>query len=187
VGIELSGGLVALCVGCFSLVGGGGLGVLLLPLVVREPVVVGSVRSVLVVGTMDARVVALPPVLWVFVVVWQGTALVVTDELFLLNYRKLVACRLFPISGTSYASPWVWASAARKHGRCQYCSPTSSNRRWVPPSWSLRSRGWRNSTPGLSRSWCRRSCTIFPAVRALVDSRWAPGSRLRWCLCWCSC
>jgi hypothetical protein len=43
---------------------------------------------------MDTRVVALPPVLGVFVVVWQGTALVVTDELFLLHCQMLAASRL---------------------------------------------------------------------------------------------
>lgn len=92
--IELSGRLVALGIGRFSLLGGGGLRVLLLPLVVREPVVVGSVRSVLIVGPVDARVVALPPVLGVFVVVWQRTALIVTDELFLLHCQMLAASRL---------------------------------------------------------------------------------------------
>ena len=70
VNIELGGRLVVLGSGGFGLLGGGGLRVLLLPLIVREPVVVGGVRSILVVGTVDARVVALPPVQWVFVVVW---------------------------------------------------------------------------------------------------------------------
>ena len=96
VNIELSGGLVALCVGRFSLLGGGGLRILLLPLLVREPVVVGSVWSVPVIGAMDARVVALPPVLGVFVVVWQGSALIVTDELFFLNCQTLAASQFLP-------------------------------------------------------------------------------------------
>ena len=91
VNVELSGRLVVMSASRFSLVSGCGLWILLLPLVVREPVVVGSVRSVLVVGAMDARVVALPPVLGVFVVVWQGSALVVTDELFFLNCQTLAA------------------------------------------------------------------------------------------------
>ena len=92
-GIELNGRFVALGVSGFSLLGGSGLRVFLLPLVVLEPVVVGSVWSVLVVGAMDAWVVALPPVLGVLVVVWQGTALVVADELFLLNCQMLAAFR----------------------------------------------------------------------------------------------
>jgi len=99
VGIELSGRLVVLGSGRFGLLGGGGLGVLLLPLVVREPVVVSGVRSVLVVGTVDARVVALPPIQWVFVVVWQRPALVVTGELFFLNCQTLAASQMFTICG----------------------------------------------------------------------------------------
>jgi len=85
VNIELSGGLVVLGIGRLSLLGGSGLGVLLLPPIVIEPVVVGGVRSVLVVGAVRAMV-TLPPVQWVFLVVWKGSAVVVADELFFLNY-----------------------------------------------------------------------------------------------------
>ena len=97
--VELSGGLVVLGTGSSSLLGGSGLRILLLPLVVLEPAVVGSVRGVLVVRAMNARVVALPPVLWVFVVVWQGTALVVTNELLFLDCQTLAASQIFTIVG----------------------------------------------------------------------------------------
>lgn len=99
VNIELSGGLVVLGSGRFGLLGGGGLRVLLLPLVIREPVVVGGVRSVLVVRAVDARIVALPPVQRVFVVVWQRPALVVPGELFFLNCQTSAAFQTCTICG----------------------------------------------------------------------------------------
>jgi hypothetical protein len=96
--VELRGRSVVLGVGRFGLLSGG-LRVLFHIFLVGEPAVIGSVRGVLVVGPMDAWVVALPPVLRVFVVVWQGTALAVADELFMLNCQMSAASHVLQIPG----------------------------------------------------------------------------------------
>jgi hypothetical protein len=84
VSVELRVGVIVL-VGrcCLSLCSGGGFLIFGIPC---SPVVVSDVRSVLVVCAMNFGVEALPPVGGVFLIVWQGTALVFANELLCLHF-----------------------------------------------------------------------------------------------------
>lgn len=89
--VKLSHGVVVLIGGLLS----GGcccLWVLFYRLLVCKPVVVGGIRSILVVAAVNAGIVALPSVQWVLVVVRQRPSLIVADGLLLLDCLVSVQC-----------------------------------------------------------------------------------------------